>query len=475
VARETISADKVNSGRSNEEMTSRKSAAMMDGRPPLMFVGKSKETSDITKGDTSLAGPSMSIDESSQSKESPSASGGTEAASTNPVEVAPNRSKAQPDQDNTQRSPASSGWLGGWLGKAPDAEPSIFVADTPSNTRDIARLALSEQQTTQSESPHTLVPSETSIQSAPQPPSISWFGLWSTAAPPTAAKSTSELPQDGFPLKLKTSDTDTAIEGTQNLKSRCEQSPGSSWAFWTSDSTRRVENSTTDYRDSGQLAVVGEPSQDSPEPVKALSLKDPKINKPSKRGRPQSTELEESSNPLVVPESSSTKATPSQSPNPPKTSPPNLLVPSVRSTYRLMENPSILQQIARLILHGQQKPSKHVFLVKQTPKIKRALAIGIHGLFPAPLIRTVIGQPTGTSIRFANHGAAAIRRWCDQHGCVDCEIEKVALEGEGKIAERVDNLVRKLKTLISFYIPPGLEGKRKNDFFLLKLVREIIC
>lgn len=52
----------------------------------------------------------------------------------------------------------------------------------------------------------------------------------------------------------------------------------------------------------------------------------------------------------------------------------------------------------------------------------------------------MIGQPTGTSIRFANHCADAIRRWADNHGCQDCEIEKVALEGEGKIAERVDNL-----------------------------------
>lgn len=52
----------------------------------------------------------------------------------------------------------------------------------------------------------------------------------------------------------------------------------------------------------------------------------------------------------------------------------------------------------------------------------------------------MIGQPTGTSIRFANHGADAIRRWADSHGCGDCEIEKVALEGEGKIGERVDNL-----------------------------------
>lgn len=52
----------------------------------------------------------------------------------------------------------------------------------------------------------------------------------------------------------------------------------------------------------------------------------------------------------------------------------------------------------------------------------------------------MIGQPTGTSIRFANHCAEAIRRWADSHGCGDCEIEKVALEGEGKIADRVDNL-----------------------------------
>jgi hypothetical protein len=51
----------------------------------------------------------------------------------------------------------------------------------------------------------------------------------------------------------------------------------------------------------------------------------------------------------------------------------------------------------------------------------------------------VIGQPTGTSIRFANHAAAAIHRWASPRG-FECEVEKVALEGEGKIAERVDNL-----------------------------------
>jgi hypothetical protein len=102
---------------------------------------------------------------------------------------------------------------------------------------------------------------------------------------------------------------------------------------------------------------------------------------------------------------------------------------------------------------------KHVFLAKEPPKIKKALAIGIHGLFPAALLRTVIGQPTGTSIKFANYAAAAIRRWGDQHGCVDCEIEKVALEGEGKIAERVDNL---WKLLLNW-----IDHIRKADFIMI--------
>jgi hypothetical protein len=71
----------------------------------------------------------------------------------------------------------------------------------------------------------------------------------------------------------------------------------------------------------------------------------------------------------------------------------------------------------------------------------------------------VIGQPTGTSIRFANHAAEAIRRWTDAHGSVDCDIEKVALEGEGKIAERVDNL---WKLLLNW-----IDHVRKADFILV--------
>jgi hypothetical protein len=52
----------------------------------------------------------------------------------------------------------------------------------------------------------------------------------------------------------------------------------------------------------------------------------------------------------------------------------------------------------------------------------------------------MIGQPTGTSLRFVGLCADAIRKWAESHGCSDCEIEKVALEGEGRINDRVANL-----------------------------------
>jgi hypothetical protein len=279
-------------------------------------------------------------------------------------------------------------------------------------------------------------------------------GLWSTAAPSSAQE-----PEEQIPVKIANQDSDNVLEDPPVDKASAQPASGSSWAFWTTDTTKKTPDSPEKTKDTGQLAVTGEASQDRPEPAKVETVKESKKGKPSKRGRPQSTEIDEATKKTVELDPAASKGTPSQSPVPVKTGPPNLLMPSVKGTYRLVENPSILQQIACLILHGQQQPNKHVFIAKEPPKIKKALAIGIHGLFPAPLLRTVIGQPTGTSIRFANHAAAAIRRWGDQHGCTDCEIEKVALEGEGKIAERVDNL---WKLLLNW-----IDHVRKADFILI--------
>ncbi|KAL8826519.1 MAG: hypothetical protein Q9170_007367, partial [Blastenia crenularia] len=83
---------------------------------------------------------------------------------------------------------------------------------------------------------------------------------------------------------------------------------------------------------------------------------------------------------------------------------------------------------------------------------------GVHGYFPAPLIRSVLGQPTGTSIRFADGAANAIRSWTGAHG-YECEIEKVALEGEGRVLERVDML---WKLLLNW-----IDNVRRSDFIMI--------
>lgn len=74
------------------------------------------------------------------------------------------------------------------------------------------------------------------------------------------------------------------------------------------------------------------------------------------------------------------------------------------------------------------------------------------------MIRSVLGQPTGTSVRFADGAASAIQSWTSGHG-YQCEIEKVALEGEGRILERVDLL---WKLLLNW-----IDNIRRADFVMV--------
>ncbi|KAJ5897903.1 hypothetical protein N7504_008191 [Penicillium tannophilum] len=137
---------------------------------------------------------------------------------------------------------------------------------------------------------------------------------------------------------------------------------------------------------------------------------------------------------------------------------PNQVLPRFEDTYKLEESPSLLQSLGRFLHYNKGPEHNHVSRVKEPPRIKRALAIGVHGYFPAPLIRTVLGQPTGTSIRFSNMAAESIRKWTADHG-YSCDIEKIALEGEGRISERVDLL---WKLLLNW-----MEEIRKADFILV--------
>ncbi|KAG9006214.1 hypothetical protein FRB94_000909 [Tulasnella sp. JGI-2019a] len=75
---------------------------------------------------------------------------------------------------------------------------------------------------------------------------------------------------------------------------------------------------------------------------------------------------------------------------------------------------------------------------------KRVVVIGIHGWFPGAMIRTMLGEPTGTSAKLASMMSFAVEEYVLKH---DVPVEKVTmihLEGEGTIARRVAKLYQDL-------------------------------
>lgn len=75
---------------------------------------------------------------------------------------------------------------------------------------------------------------------------------------------------------------------------------------------------------------------------------------------------------------------------------------------------------------------------------QRAVVIGVHGWFPGAVMRTVIGEPTGTSLKFVNMAVQALEEFQDKHGVKLSKITKIPLEGEGTISRRVDKLYQNL-------------------------------
>ncbi|KAI1369154.1 hypothetical protein F5Y08DRAFT_293743 [Xylaria arbuscula] len=365
--------------------------------------------------------------------------------------------------ENAQLPPSSTGWLS-WLSRSTPQQQS---GSAPSNTED------NQVAPVETEPPH---PETTGAEPLPEisqstRQTSSWFGFWSSSADLTTDKTGKQalVSEDSPAVESKVQENADVVmqdapmpPAPAPVPTTTQPSAGSTWAFWSREPTPKKPGADSSSPEQGELAVMGDGSETSPRKSsvevnaensnkkdllpKPPQEQQPKSNKTtkSKRKRLQPIDIDKPAssrpgtpNSDVTTKNLSTKAGTTLIP---VAHPPNLLLPSFKSTYHMKDNPSIIKQITQLLLRTQQSPTKHVFLSKETPTIKKALAIGVHGLFPASYLRPMIGQPTGTSIKFANHCAEAIRRWTEANGSGDCEIEKVALEGEGKIADRVNNL-----------------------------------
>lgn len=327
-------------------------------------------------------------------------------------------------------------------------------------------------------------------------PSRSWFNLWSSAqyqqAQTDATKDLAPQPQSTPELSTPTEPAsieqavrkDEQSKAEVKIKPTEERTKSAGWAFWSSDKPGEKSPGESE-RQVGELAVADTPSQSHPEAAQFNEQRDESTKAPSKndkqastlpkRGRGDKAKVVVAESPAIAPNASQVDPPPSsflaESTNLDDSSTlvpvqrgkkpqnrPNSILPTFRETYPTLPNLGYLDRLThylaqtlRLPATSTSPPPIHVNRTPSSPKIRRAIAIGVHGFFPAPLIQRVLGQPTGTSIRFANYAAASIKAWCEEHQphIKDIEIEKVALEGEGFITDRVSTLWKLLLNWLS--------------------------
>lgn len=182
----------------------------------------------------------------------------------------------------------------------------------------------------------------------------------------------------------------------------------SSWSFWSSKA-----NTSAEQTKMANSIVTGTEPNGVPDVVKSDVTKSEELDRPSKK-KPK---IDSKTNPI------------------------NIVTPSVQESLPLY-GPSVMVhngfKYIKSCLGYSDLGDLHLYRKKSPKTFKRVLIIGVHGFFPTKMIRPIIGQPTGTSMRFAQVGESAVLEWARENGFDNIEIQKIALEKEGKIFDRVD-------------------------------------
>lgn len=130
---------------------------------------------------------------------------------------------------------------------------------------------------------------------------------------------------------------------------------------------------------------------------------------------------------------------------------PNIIIPNIEDTLPLLSTHNLIlggvNRVKKMLGYTDIKDT-NLFRKYEATIFKRVLIIGVHGFFPTKMIRPIIGEPTGTSMKFAQVGETAVLQWAKENN-LNIEIQKIALEKEGKIFDRVDFFFDILKNSIN--------------------------
>ncbi|KAJ5337888.1 hypothetical protein N7452_004616 [Penicillium brevicompactum] len=381
--------------------------------------------------------------------------------------------------ESAESTEQPGGWLS-WIYGSSDASKVTTSAPPIAETQERQSTGQTTEQGAQSAAKElTREPEEApgqeqskdTIEITPTAHKRSWLQMWYGTNTPSSQQEPSSAASTAVPP----AGDDTVEDSSSNMaprdpaKGQGEASGGSQtpvtttrssgWSFWSKDTSKGGPSDTPQTGEAIEASVEpNTPSKstelepDTDANVKITHTGSIRV-KPPKDSHPKDGSVTTSDLPPVEPRPADITASKQL-----QKILPNQVLPNFQETYAFEEPPSILQSLGRYLHYSKGQDIRHVSRVREPLHVKRALAIGVHGYFPAPFIRSVLGQPTGTSIRFSNMAADAIRKYTESHG-YSCEIEKIALEGEGRITERVDLL---WKLLLNY-----MEEIRKADFVMI--------
>ncbi|KAG7895037.1 hypothetical protein KL908_001387 [Ogataea polymorpha] len=122
------------------------------------------------------------------------------------------------------------------------------------------------------------------------------------------------------------------------------------------------------------------------------------------------------------------------------------VVPDISYNYRDLTRRTKLRLLLSKIcpvplvppeMHLYHDPTFNEPLLGKT-ETKKALIISIHGFLPFKMIKSLIGQPTGSATIMTEKITDCLREWGRNHG-VNMDIETISMDGSGRILERVNS------------------------------------
>lgn len=236
--------------------------------------------------------------------------------------------------------------------------------------------------------------------------SLPWFSKWTSRTHPKmqaqerhqsiiASNQSSDLPDLG---RTEAIDNGAPIRSVDELNVS-----NSSWAFWS-----RSAKSSSSPAFTGQLAIEGSDSQRNPEPAVLIeespqSIRNtnedsnsPKLVETALQSEQASSSVENDSTKKLNQSDINAKGDRTIDREIGSKRGSDLILPTFESTYGApRDNQSVLQQVASWV-SSNTKPTKielqSRMLLKEPRRIKRALAIGVHGYFPVAIVQSVIGK-----------------------------------------------------------------------------------